>query len=174
LAGGHQLGWLVDVERSVRNLHPDWGALVRRSQAWRTNLPVAVTLNRAREVLGAPVPPEVVAELSGGPAGRLLVHSLRRWTSSGSLPGGGSIDRALTRSLRDGYPATAAEVTRSAYEMVQRRFDPHEYWLDPEDPRNVLHSSGNGDGDGLERYLERVNATDPYGHSGPQLSRARH
>jgi Uncharacterised nucleotidyltransferase len=162
LAGGHQLGWLVDVERSVRHLDPDWDALVRRSQAWRTNLPVAVALNRAREVLGAPVPPAVVTELSGGPAGRLLVHSLRKWRSSGSLPGGGSIDRALTRSLRDGYPATAAEVTRSAYEMLQRRFDPHEFWLDPDDPRNVLHSSG--DNGGLERYLERVNATDLYGH----------
>jgi hypothetical protein len=51
---------------------------------------------------------------------------------------------------------------RSAYEMVQRRFDPHEYWLDPDDPRNVLHSSG-GPG-GLERYLERVAGTDTYGH----------
>jgi hypothetical protein len=171
LAGGHQLGWLVDVDRSVRNLNPDWRALVQRSRAWHTNLPVAVALNRAKEVLGAPVPPDVVTELSGGPTGRLLVHSLRKWRSGGSLPGGGSIDRALTRSLRDGYPATAAEVTRSAYEMVQRRFDPHEYWLDPDDPRNVLHRSG--DSDGLERYLERVNATDLYGHSGHSPSTAR-
>jgi Uncharacterised nucleotidyltransferase len=170
LAGGHQLGWLVDVDRSVRNLNPDWRALVQRSRAWHTNLPVAVALNRAKEVLGAPVPPDVVTELSGGPTGRLLVHSLRKWRSSGSLPGGGSIDRALTRSLRDGYPATAAEVTRSAYEMVQRRFDPHEYWLDPDDPRNVLHRSG--DGDGLERYLERVSATDLFGHSGHSPSTA--
>jgi hypothetical protein len=46
---------------------------------------------------------------------------------------------------------------------VQRRFDPHQYWLDPEDPRNVLHSSG--EAGGLERYLERVAATDPLGHS---------
>jgi hypothetical protein len=164
LAGGHQLGWLVDVERSVINLGPDWDVLVKRSHAWRTDLPVAVALNRAREVVGAPVPAEVVAELSGGRAGRLLVHSLRKWRSSGNLPGGGSIDRAVTRSLRDGYPATAAQVTRSAYEMVQRRFDPHEYWRDPEDPRNVLHSSGD-DGGGLERYLEQVIATDQYGHS---------
>jgi hypothetical protein len=163
LAGGHQLGWLVDVERSVSNLGPDWDALVARSHAWRTGLPVAVALNRARAVLGAPVPQEVIAALSGGTAGRLLVHSLRRWRSSGNLPGGGSFDRAVTRSLRDGYPATAAEVTRSAYEMVQRRFDPHQYWLDPEDPRNVLHSSG--EAGGLERYLERVAATDPLGHS---------
>ena len=163
LAGGHQLGWLVDVERSVSNLHPDWDTLVRRSHAWRTDLPVAAALNRAREVLGAPVPTEVIAELSGGRAGRMLVHSLRKWRSSGSLPGGGSIDRALTRSLRDGYPATAAEVTRSAYEMLQRRFDPHEYWLDPEDPRNVLHSAG--EDAGLERFLERVVATDLYGHA---------
>jgi hypothetical protein len=163
LAGGHQLGWLVDVERSVSNLDPDWAALVQRSHAWHTGLPVAVVLNRAKEILGAPVPPEVVAELSGGPTERLLVHSLRRWRSSGRLPGGGSIDRALTRSLRDGYPATAAEVTRSAFEMLQRRLDPHEYWLDPDDARNVFHESGGSDG--LERYLERVSATDLYGHS---------
>jgi hypothetical protein len=153
---------LVDVERSVRNLRPDWDALVERSQAWRTGLPVAVALNRAREVLGARVPPDVVAALGGGAAGRLLVHSLRKWRSGGNLPGGGSLDRAVTRSLRDGYPATAGEVTRSAYEMVQRRFDQHEYWLDPDDPRNVLHSSG--EPGGLERYLERVAATDAYGH----------
>lgn len=165
LSGGHQLGWLVDVERSVRHLDPDWDALVQRSRSWRTNLPVAVALSRAREVLGAPVPPEVVKALSGGPAGRLLVHSLRKWRSSGSLPGGGSIDRALTRSLRDAYSSTAAEVARLAYEMVQRRIDPHEYWLDPDDPRNVLHCSGDS-GDGLERYLERVEATDLFGHNG--------
>ena len=89
LAGGHQLGWLVDVERSVINLGPDWDVLVKRSHAWRTDLPVAVALNRAREVLGAPVPAEVVAELSGGPAGRLLVHSLRKWRSSRQPPGWG-------------------------------------------------------------------------------------
>jgi hypothetical protein len=167
LAGGHQLGWLVDVERSVRNLNPDWVVLVERSHAWHTNLPVAVALNRAKEVLGAPVPADVLEELSPGAAGRILVNSLRKWRSSGSLPGGGSIGRALTRSLRDGYPATAAEVARSAYEMVQRRFDPHEYWRDPDDPRNVLHSSGGVDG--LEHYLERVSVTDPYGHSRRQV-----
>ncbi len=172
LAGGHQLGWLVDVERSVRNLEPDWAVLVQRSRAWHTNLPVAVALDRAKEVLGAPVPADVLEELSGGAAGRLLVNSLRKWRSSGSLPGGGSIDRAVTRSLRDGYPATATEVARSAYEMVQRRFDRHEYWRDPDDPRNVLHSSGGADG--LERYLESVGATDAYGHGGRQVSGVPH
>jgi Uncharacterised nucleotidyltransferase len=165
LAGGHQLGWLVDVERSVADLNPDWDELVERSHSWRTDLPVAATLNRAKEVLGASVPDDVIRELSGGPAGRLLVRSLRAWTPSGSLPGGGSVGRALTRSLRDGYPATAVEVSRSAYEMLQRHFDPREYWLDPDDPRNVLHSSGEAGDNGLEKYLERVTATDRYGHS---------
>ena len=30
LAGGHQLGWLVDIERSVANFGPDWETLVAR------------------------------------------------------------------------------------------------------------------------------------------------
>jgi hypothetical protein len=169
LAGGHQLGWLIDVERSVVSLDPDWDALVERSHAWRTDLPVAVVLNRAREVLMAPVPLDVIRQLSRGSAGHLFVHSLRKWTPSGRLPGGGSVDRAVTRSLRDGYPATAIQVARLAYEMLQRHFDPHEYWLDPDDPRNVLYSSGNDEG--LERYLQHVAAVDRYGH-GDQPSAA--
>ena len=46
--------------------------------------------------------------------------------------------RPAVSALRDGYPATAGEVTRLAYEMVQRRFDPHEYRRDPDEPRSAL------------------------------------
>jgi Uncharacterised nucleotidyltransferase len=162
LAGGHRLGWLIDIERSVANFGPDWETLLARCHAWHTELPVASLLNRAREVLDAAVPPDVVRELCGGRAGRLLVQSLRKWTPNGSLPGGGSVGRALTRSLRDGYPATAAELARSTYEMLQRQLDPREFWLDPDDPRNVLYRSG--DGDGLERYLKTVVSANRYGN----------
>ncbi len=164
LAGGHQLGWLVDIERSVANFGPDWETLVLRCHAWHVELPVASLLNRAREVLDAPVPLDVIRELSGGRAGRLLVHSLRKWTPSGSLPGGGSVGRAVTRSLRDGYPATAAELARSTYEMLQRQLDPREFWRDPDDPRNVLYPSG--DDYGLERYLKTVAIANRYGNVG--------
>ncbi len=165
LAGGHQLGWLVDIERSVATFGPDWETLVARCHAWHIELPIASLLNRAREVLDAPVPLDVVRELSSGRAGRLLVHSLRKWTPNGRLPGGGSVGRAVTRSLRDGYPATAAELARTTYEMLQRQLDPREFWRDPDDPRNVLYHSGDDDY-GLERYLKTVASANRFGNVG--------
>ena len=111
------------------------------------------------------MPLDVVRELSRGRAGRLLVHSLHKWTPNGSLPGGGSVGRAVTRSLRDGYPATAAELARSTYEMLQRQLDPREFWRDPDDPRNVLYPSGDDDY-GLERYLKTVASANRFGNVG--------
>ena len=71
----------------------------------------------------------------------------------------------MTRSLRDGYPATAAELARTTYEMLQRQLDPREFWRDPDDPRNVLYHSGDDDY-GLERYLKTVASANRFGNVG--------
>jgi hypothetical protein len=163
LSGGHRLLWLVDIDRTVARASPDWDALVQRCRSWRVGLPVAATLNRARHVLGTPVPDGVVDELSGGRSRRILVECLRDWTPNGRLPGGGSIGRAVTRSLRDGPAATTVEVTKNGWAMARRQWDPHKYWLDPDDRRHVLFSAGGPDG--LSRYLDFVVRTDRYGQA---------
>jgi hypothetical protein len=162
LSGGHQLGWLADVDRCVVNMAPDWDELVARSLAWRVNLPVAVALQRARRVLGAPVPGAVLDALARGPAGTVLLRAMGDWRPDGRLPGGGSIGRGVSRSLRDGLGRTAAAAWGEATAMVRRQVDHHEYWNDPEDPRNIMFPTG--DGQGLARYLRLVAATDRFGH----------
>jgi hypothetical protein len=62
--GADRLGWLVDITRVVEAWPVDWDAVVRRSRAWRLELPVAVALHRAAAAAGADVPREVLRALA--------------------------------------------------------------------------------------------------------------
>jgi hypothetical protein len=66
LSGGHQLVWLKDLDQMMSAEPPDWDELVRRARLSGTELVVAMQLERARSVLGAPVPQAVVETLAGG------------------------------------------------------------------------------------------------------------
>jgi hypothetical protein len=162
LSGGHQLGWLADVDRCAANMAPDWDELVARCLAWRVNLPVGVALQRARTVLGAPVPAAVLDALARGAAGGLLLRAMGDWRPDGRLPGGGSIGRGVSRSLRDGLGPSAAAAWGEATAMLRRQVDHHQYWADPEDPRNIMFPTR--ERDGRARYLRLVAATDRFGH----------
>lgn len=161
LSGGHRLRWLVDIDHHVTYVPPDWPALVRRAKAWGIGLPVATMLKRAQHVLGSAVPEHVISAVAPGAPRQALVGALKDWRPGGRLPGGGSLDRAVTRSLRDTLPQTALQVAADAGSMLQRQWERHEYWSDPNDPRHVLYTNGRQT---MADYLAYVSTTDRFGH----------
>jgi hypothetical protein len=166
-AGGHRLRRLLDIERTLANQPVDWDVFVNRCQSWRVGLPVAALLHCARETLGAAVPNEVVRELAGGQLEYLFVRRLGNWAPTGRWPGGRSFRTGLSRSLRDGLLATAAQFaseTGQALHDLVRHEPPAETTTGP--------GFSNIDGlAGLERFIEMANSADNYGHlSKRQLS----
>jgi Uncharacterised nucleotidyltransferase len=63
LSGGDRLIWLKDIERALVVDQPPWDDVIERARAWRSGRSVAITLNRARRSLGAPVPEDVLDTL---------------------------------------------------------------------------------------------------------------
>jgi hypothetical protein len=160
LSGGHRLGWLLDMERTVAILKPDWDTLVERSRRWKVALPVGVALARTRSTMNAPIPIDVISGLSGGTAGTYLVQRLSPWVPAGHMPGGGSLSNGVTRSLRDSLAATASQVGVEAWEMAQ----PSKVGTDRGDPRHVFYDCGGAGG--RRRYLDMVASTNSCGHLG--------
>jgi hypothetical protein len=64
LSGGHLLIWLKDIEQMVASSPPDWDELLVRARRYRLGLICALMLQRARLVLGAGVPSEVIDALA--------------------------------------------------------------------------------------------------------------
>ena len=77
LAGASRLGWLMDVDQSLRRRGPDWTELVSRAHAWQAAVVVHLVLERCRSTLGSPVPAEVLRELQSGRVWRGLVHGVQ-------------------------------------------------------------------------------------------------
>lgn len=155
-----QLRRLLDIERTIASRAPDWEVLVQRCRAWRVGLPVSVMLNRARRTLGAAIPEEVVAELAGGRSNRLMVRHLSDWIPAGRMSGGRSVKNGLTRSLRDGLPATAGEFAGETRRAIVQMLRPR---------ATEAQKPGHGEGGAgspaeFESYLEMVERADRYGH----------
>jgi hypothetical protein len=138
MAGGHQLVWLKDLDQMLEHEPPDWDELVRRARRSGADLVAAMQLGRARSVLGASVPEEVIVALAGsgawwrwwrwrerrvGPArwggydrtGRTFVSA----TSAGSLPSATQLLRSLGAdvlipAVRDRLPSSGREQPREA------------------------------------------------------------
>lgn len=171
VSGGHRLVWLVDVRQVVAAAPIDWDVVVTRARAWRIGLPVAAMLARSAATVGAAVP-EVVVDALVPDTQRPLVRRLARWTPSGHLPGGGSIDRAVTRSLRAGVPSTLVAVAGATTAMLRRTVDPHPHWLDPRDARHVCFPSGGSSG--RARYVLATMTADRHGRAGPGRTDVSH
>ena len=154
-----QLRRLLDIERTVADSPPDWEVLVQRCRSWRVGLPVSVMLNRARQVLGAAVPEEVVEELAGSRPNRLLVRQLSDWSPAGHLPAGRSVKNGLTRSLRDSLPTTGSEFAGQARQAVAQLLGTR-----ARGPQMPGYGEEAGVSAGLESYLELVESADRYGH----------
>ncbi|WP_457653758.1 nucleotidyltransferase domain-containing protein [Rhodocaloribacter sp.] len=82
LHGAHnqwvRLKWIVDVAEVVRGGSVAWETLFANAEAWGIRRPVLLGLALARDLLGAPLPPEVHARLEADPALPRLAAMVRR------------------------------------------------------------------------------------------------
>jgi hypothetical protein len=118
-SGGHRLLWLKDVERAVAVDEPDLDELVRRCRTYRCAPPVGLILGRARALLDAAVPADIVkatAPWALRAADRLasrLVHPVQ-------LHERDTVTRWLSRSMRSSVLTTLAAVPARGARSLKR------------------------------------------------------
>jgi hypothetical protein len=113
LSGATRLVWLVDLDRVVRRDEPDWDEVLREAASAAMAAQVGVVLARARRIVGAPVPNEVLRRLV--PTGwRAVVTAGDRWTPVGTARTDASAARLLARATRETSGASWAALTRKA------------------------------------------------------------
>src|SRR4029079_436314 len=138
---GHRLMWFKDVERSVVVDEPDLDELVRRARAYRCGGPVGLILNRARYLLGAPVPLEVVLELMPR-ALRIVGERATRVENPLQLHERSTVTRWLTRSVRASVTSSMVAIPQRAVRSVHRtlRRPPENETDDPGEKASYLRA----------------------------------
>ena len=117
-SGGDRLRWFVDVD-SVARGQIDWDTIINRTRAWGLEALVGDVLRQTRELLGTPIPREVIDALRGGGVGWLL-RSTERLAPMSGIRGGWSVRRTLRLYARSGLVSTAGAMTRRAAQEVTR------------------------------------------------------
>lgn len=120
LSGGEQLLWLKDLERLVAAREFTWGEVVARAHAWHAGLPLGVLLDKARALVCADVPPEVIRELAPTRIWRGLARTARLLAPPARRVGGRSVDRLVTRATRHDLPTSVAALVRNAGSRARR------------------------------------------------------
>jgi hypothetical protein len=116
---GHRLMWFKDVERAVVVDQPDFDDVVRRARADRCGGPVGLILNRARYLLGAPVPLEVVFDLI--PRSLRIADDLAaRVENPLQLHERTTVTRWFTRSVRASFASSALAMPPRAARSLHR------------------------------------------------------
>lgn len=122
LAGGDRLRWMKDVALAASRRPPDWDALTARAEAWGVGTPVGFMLQRARTVLGAPIPDQIPRRLlpRSYRAVMRLVDAVSPWESArGRLT---TPSLLLTRSMGLGLGGAAGWLVS----RTLARLDPRE------------------------------------------------
>jgi hypothetical protein len=76
-AATHTVGrwvWLNDIHRVITAVPMDWDDLVTTARRWRVRAPVYASLVATSELLGTPIPRQVLRRLAPGPVRRHLLH----------------------------------------------------------------------------------------------------
>jgi hypothetical protein len=120
---GHRVVWLKDIERAIAVDCPDFDELVRRCQDFRCGPPVGLILSRARSVMHAEVPADV---LDATTPRSLRVADRMSSTLSNPVPlhDRSTLTRWLTRSTRRSFAATVSAVPARAARTIRRRVLP--------------------------------------------------
>ena len=122
---GHRLVWFKDVERSLVVERPDLDELVRRARASQVAGAVGLILGRARSLLGAPVPVEILRELV--PASLRTVEIVTtRAVDTVQFHERPTVTRLMTRSVRTSLWGSAREIPERAVRATRRRIFPAE------------------------------------------------
>lgn len=122
-SGGHRLMWLKDVERAVAVEQPDLDELVERCRRARCGPPVGLVLGRARRLLGARVPADVVRQLVP-PSLRAVERAACAIVDPVQFDDGDNVTRWFTRSVRSTPLRTIAEVPRRLVRAAYLRVRP--------------------------------------------------
>jgi hypothetical protein len=126
-AGAHRLIWFKDIERSLAVDEPDLDELVRRARAFRCGPSVGLALGRAKALLGAEVPDELVDSLLGRSLA-CIERTVTRLSSPIGFDEDDTFARFVARSMRSDLRSSLADIgrrsLRSARRAVPRR--PHE------------------------------------------------
>jgi len=118
---GHRLIWLKDIERSLAVEQPDLGEVVRRAQAARCAPPVGLMLSRARRVLDAQVPSEVVDAMTP-PSLRAIDRLACALVDPIQLDERETVTRALTRSARSSLLESVTDIPARSVRWARQRF----------------------------------------------------
>jgi hypothetical protein len=146
LAGADRLIWLKDVERSIAVEAPDWDDVVVRALSWRAGAAVAVTLRRAREVLGAAVPIWVLRDLDPSPLRERLGSTFDRHWPTERADGDLTPAALWPQVVRDGRFATLGSILQRSVRRPASAL--HQFLGEPggggreHEPAAVLHPSG--------------------------------
>jgi hypothetical protein len=122
-SGGHRLIWLKDIQRAVAIGRPDLDDLVRRCYEFRCGPPVGIMLDRARTLLDAEIPSEVVRALTPRSL-RTLERLNDRHMRPVRLHERDTVTRFLTRSARSSAPTTLAAIPTRLVRQLRRNLFP--------------------------------------------------
>ena len=115
---GHRLLWLKDVERAVAVDAPDLDELVRRCHTYRCAPPVGLILGRARTLLDADIPDEIIDATTPW-ALRAVDRLAFRLVHPVQLHERDTVTRWLSRSVRSSVVTSLAAVpVRGARSLV--------------------------------------------------------
>jgi hypothetical protein len=114
-AATHTMGrwiWLGDIHRVITAVPMNWEELVTTAQRWRVRAPVYASLVATRELMGTPIPREVLRRLSPGPVRRRLLH--RSLAASQGKGSGCNAARAARLLLGENWWEVARAAARNA------------------------------------------------------------
>jgi hypothetical protein len=120
---GHRLLWLKDVERAVAVDEPDLDELVRRCRTYRCAPPVGLILGRARALLDAEIPDEIVNATAPW-AVRAADRLVSRLVSPVQLHDRDTVTRWLSRSVRSSVVTSLAAVPARGARSLMRTVHP--------------------------------------------------
>lgn len=122
-SGGHALVWSKDLERVLSVDRPDLDGVVESSRAARCAPAVGLMLGRARDLIGAPVPDDVVRRLVPRPMALAdrVVGSVSHPVTIGD---GGSLARFFTRSAGPTTARSLAAMPSRAARQLTRHLRP--------------------------------------------------
>jgi hypothetical protein len=140
-SGGHRLVWLKDVERAAAVDGPDLDELVRRGRTFHCAPPVGLILNRARAVLDAEIPDEVVEAMA--PASLLAADRfVSRLAPVVPLNDRENLSRVFTRSVRASVRTSLSDAPARGVRFLRRHLlPPHENETDdPAEKQSFLNA----------------------------------
>jgi hypothetical protein len=120
---GHRLVWHKDVERAIAVDQPDLDELVRRCRAARCAPPVGLILARARALLGAEIPDEIIHALTPVSL-RVADRVASGFGHPVQLHERGTVARLYTRSVRSSTAATLYTVPERGARLLHRFLRP--------------------------------------------------